>query len=277
MTTSSESNSTELSPSQLKEQDSAKFLKYRGVDCFANLRDKPCAISWTGGKDCHLALQRAIESGLHVKCCVMFYNSALKMEAHRQEWQRKQCAALQIPIHDGILEVENDNYQEAYAAAIRKLREIYDIDYIVTGDIDYVFDSTTNFMQQVCAEHVPEIRVLLPLWQQDRRQLLEEMLSKNFDIRFACVKTPYFDDTWIGRRLDQQAIAEMQTKDGLDICGENGEYHTMVVDGPMYSDVGLQFTNPTPYELPEHWGKSRGERWWVISKETQLVPAKKEK
>jgi uncharacterized protein (TIGR00290 family) len=205
----------------------------------------------------------------------MFYGhtGTHNMEAHRMEWQRLQGQAMGIPIVDGILELNErkDNYKEAYAAAIRKVQQEYDIQYIITGDIDFVFTSTDNFMQQVCTHFdTGGVQVLLPLWQQDRKELLMEMLSRNFDICFCCVKTPHFDESWIGRRLDAAAIQEMETKDGLDLTGENGEYHTMVVNGPMYH-MTLEFVSAKSHELQDHWGRTRGERWWVISKETKLV------
>jgi diphthamide synthase (EF-2-diphthine--ammonia ligase) len=117
------------------------------------------------------------------------------------------------------------------------------------------------------------VKVLLPLWQQPRKELLEEMLHRHeLDIRLCCVKSPHFDESWIGRRLDAGTLAELESKvtQGLDLSGENGEYHTMVVNGPMYRDMPLQFVDVQAKELCQQRGQSAGERWWVMSETTQL-------
>lgn len=222
---------------ELKAKDNETFSKMRGVDCFEGLQGQRAAISFTGGKDCHLALQRALDAGLKVVCGAMFFAPNTTFNAHRMEWQRIQGQAIHIPIVDCCLTelaTTNDpnDYKAAYAGAIRTLQKEHDIQYIITGDIDYVFTSTTNFMQQVCNNTEQQqqydcsgVQVLLPLWQQPRKRLLHEMLFKfNFDIRLCCVKTPHFDETWIGRRLDEEAMLEMETKvkDGLDLTGEVG-------------------------------------------------------
>lgn len=53
---------------------------------------------------------------------------------------------------------------------------------------------------------------------------------------------------------------------------QNGEYHTMVVNGPMYQDTPLHFVNVTAHELLQQRGQNNGERWWVIAETAKLVP-----
>jgi diphthine-ammonia ligase len=271
---------TEPTPEELKAQDHASFSNVRGVDCFDGFpKGTRAAISFTGGKDCHLALQRANEGGLDVVCAAVFSAPGKEFQAHRIEWQTQQAeAAIGIPLAMcSLTELENvpGDYKAAYAAAIRKLQEEYKIEVIVTGDIDYVFTSTTNFMQEVCRNYDSNgVQVVLPLFQQKREDLLMEMLEKHdFDIRYCCVKTPHFDESWIGRRLDAQAIDEMKVKhkDGLDLTGENGEYHTMVVNAPMYG-TPLDFVGVQVKELLAQRGQKNVERWWVIHESTQLKP-----
>lgn len=256
--------------------------RLRGAACLHQYKGERAAISFTGGKDCHLALQRSHEAGLDVVCLVEFQPPSEKFQvhtkgAHRNEWKRIQADAMGIPLVTCLLaelEVQSKrgtalDYKAAYAAAIRDLQETQDIKVIITGDVDYVGSSKTNFKQQVCQEHeVNGVQVLLPLWQEPRKQLLREMIEVHgMDIRMTCVKAPHFDSSWIGRRIDTGTIATMESiKDGLDLNGENGEYHTMVVDGPMYK-VALEFENVEAEEVTNENVQKDGKprRIWVLS------------
>jgi diphthine-ammonia ligase len=270
-----------------KKLDNDKFEFLRGPHCFEETttttvkgKKRRAAISWTGGKDCHLALQRCVDAGIDVVCGAVFFAPGKEFNAHRLEWQQIQGKAIGIPIIQcPLMELETDpsHYQSAYAAAIRQLLKLFDedIQYLVTGDIDYVGSSTDNYMQQVVFNYdCGGIQVLLPLWQQPRKSLLQEMLiSHKFDIRLCCVKSPHFDSCWIGRQLNEETMDEMEikTRHGLDLTGENGEYHTMVVDGPMYK-APLEFYDVTATELLDQRGQTSNERWWVISENAKLQP-----
>ena len=261
-------------------QDNQQFAHLRGPDCLGAFCGQRAAISFTGGKDCHLALQRCVDAGITIVCGVSFVSPNHTFHAHRTEWQLQQGRALQIPIVQGCLTELLSNpkdYPAAYAAAIRQLQHEYQIQLIITGDIDYVgTTATTNFMQQVCREQdCHGVQVLLPLWQQSRHELMNEMIHKyNFDIRMCCVKSPFFDETWIGRRLDTTALHELEAmvEQGLDLSGENGEYHTMVVNGPMYHAMPLHFVHVSAKELLQQPGQKDGERWWVMHETSQLIP-----
>ncbi|CAB9523557.1 ATP-binding region [Seminavis robusta] len=263
----------------LKAKDNEALAAMRGRDCLKAFSGQRAAISFTGGKDCHLALQRCVDAGIEIVCGCSFVSPGHSFQAHRMEWQQTQGKTMGIPIIQcplTELESNNNDYKAAYAAAIRKLQEDCKIQLIITGDIDYVGTSTTNFMQQVCIEKDTRgVQVLLPLWQQSRQDLLEEMLHTcQLDIRLCCVKSPHFDATWIGRQLDDKAVNELKakTEHGLDLSGENGEYHTMVVGGPMYKNTPLEFVNVKAKELLQQRGQKEGEQWWVMSETSKLQP-----
>jgi diphthamide synthase (EF-2-diphthine--ammonia ligase) len=97
----------------------------------------------------------------------------------------------------------------------------------------------------------------------------QEMLEARLDIVYSCVKSPYFTESWIGRKLDEDALCEMTVlaKDGLDLNGERGEYHTIVVGGPMYDDTAKRVVlrNQHASELHGSKGQADGVRWWAFS------------
>lgn len=64
------------------------------------------------------------------------------------------------------------------------------------------------------------------------------LLDRGFKARFSCVKTRWLDENWIGRELNESALAGLRSireQNGLDLCGEDGEYHTLVTDGPRFT------------------------------------------
>lgn len=173
------------------------------------------------------------------------------------------------------VEISKDaSYKEAYVAGLRKLWEEHGIRVIVTGDMDLVGGMKRNWMEE-CGEEAG-MRVHLPLWQADRATCLRKLLAERFRLVFSCVKSPWFDCTWIGRTIDEDVVSELErmalaapysltagTKP-LDIGGECGEYHTMCLDGPLYaSRVPMKLGEPC--ELGGQDGQKDGERWWCMA------------
>jgi diphthine-ammonia ligase len=75
------------------------------------------------------------------------------------------------------------------------------------------------------------------LWGRDRKEMLDRLVSLGFDVIFSAVKKPWLSEDWLGKRLDSHSIKELKiiwARTGLDICGENGEYHTLVLGAPYF-------------------------------------------
>ncbi len=127
----------------------------------------------------------------------------------------------------------SEPFDEGYDAAIRSL-QIDGIDTLVTGDIAEV-EGHSNWIGEYSQRL--GIAVARPLWGRERADLLEQILALRFSIIFSCVKTLWITENWVGREFDGDSIAELQTlcqRTGLDLCGENGEYHTLVTDAPSF-------------------------------------------
>jgi diphthine-ammonia ligase len=243
--------------------------------CYEKIR---AVVSFTGGKDCHLALCRAYErEDLDIVGLVCFNPPGdVTFKAHPVTIQRLQAECLNLPLI--MCEVNaalcNNDYRHAYAVALLQLRETHHIEMIVTGDMDLVGSMTTNFMTDVCQLTDPTIKCYLPLWKMNRQVALNEMLNKyKFQIQMSCVKSPHFDQSWIGRTLTAECVEKMKGFSGLDLCGENGEYHTVVLDVPLlYRTQRLVLSLPMleAKELKNSEGQQTGQRWWVFS--TKKVP-----
>ncbi|MBE0513231.1 diphthine--ammonia ligase, partial [Candidatus Bathyarchaeota archaeon] len=157
-------------------------------------------------------------------------------------------------------------YFEEYREAISRFIEEDGIKGIVTGDISFIDSYHTWHIDDVCKGL--SVDVIKPLWGLDRYQILSELVSQGFKAVFTCVRQPWFDEKWLGRELDEACIKELKElkdKHGIDLCGERGEYHTMIIDAPIFKEViqiskfskekkdSLFFMKPTQFFLrPKH-------------------------
>jgi len=179
----------------------------------------------------------------------------------------------------------SESYRQGYINAFKTLRDKHQITVICTGDMDLVGNSKSNWMED-CADMVegsPKMRILLPLWKAPREECLETLMNENFDVIFSCVKSPWFDESWCGSTLNMDTFQKMEgtsknyketiqpnwhsrdpRRKPLDLGGENGEYHTMVLDGPMYKhgiDIVLTKLKKNITE-PAEEGEEK-DRWWT--------------
>lgn len=266
------------------------------------------AVSWTGGKDCNLALLHAWRNPtLNVVALVVFKQSKRNasnnddddkdedddydgFHAHPIPLMKAQACSLGLDLRICALP-SNVPYKEAYVNAIRNLRDDDGIMSIATGDMDPIGTTQSNWIQDCCNEVGGGVRAYLPLWKAGRLQCLNMLLEEDFTIIYSCVKSPWFDKSWVGRRIDQDAIRQMKqmsTESGcvshwsnvdisprhqrLDLGGENGEYHTMCLDGPLYlkpipinSGEPKEFASEPAKEGEKRWWTYDGQRWWTIT------------
>jgi diphthine-ammonia ligase len=190
------------------------------------------AVSWTGGKDSSLTLYETEKLGCKISCLVTFVPRRDKILAHPLNFIKLQSQALDIPHYAVPVE---EPFDRSYENAIASLKEQHGVDALATGDIAEVAGHDPNWIV-VRAMHCG-IDVVRPLWNQDRLELLSRLLALRFRIIFSCVKSPWFTDDWLGLELSPslvEQLGELSARTGLDICGEQGEYHTLTLDGPNF-------------------------------------------
>lgn len=217
------------------------------------------AVAWTGGKDCNLALLAAWrDPSVCVTTLVCFQfggvggTASSSHRAHPLAFMEAQAKALGLPlvyvpieVHTGTDTTAPTTYKQAYVEGMRRLRLERGITVMVTGDMELVGTMKRNWIEE-CGEEAG-IRAYLPLWNANREECLQKLIDEGFEAVFSCVKAPFFDGSWIGRRITNAeslaaltAISEETVgADGdykpLDLGGERGEYHTMCLNGPLYA------------------------------------------
>jgi uncharacterized protein (TIGR00290 family) len=144
-----------------------------------------------------------------------------------------------------------ESYERVFTETLRHLSE-RGHDEAVFGDIDLA--SHREWEERVCA--AAGLRATLPLWGRDRAQLAEEVLALGFRALVVCVDSRHLGDEFCGREFDRQFIADLPP--GVDACGENGEFHTFVYDGPLFrARVPVRVTTREPYVSPPSLGSVR--------------------
>ena len=193
---------------------------------------RDAAMLWTGGKDSSMALYEAGRNNCRVRCLVTFAPPGARFLAHPLDFIELQAEALALPHH--VLPI-SEPFAESYERALAEVRDRFGVDGVVTGDIAEV-ERMPNWIRERC--RAVGMRVITPLWKRDRRALLEQLLSRGFRARISCVDVRWLPEDWVGRELDDAAVTELcalSRQTGMDPCGEAGEYHTLVVDGPQFA------------------------------------------
>ncbi len=187
--------------------------------------------SWSGGKDCCLAAYRTKNSGRDIRYLVNTVTEDGRRSCSHGITAgiiKKQAEALGIPIRQ--IKTTTDTYETEFVKILRVLHE-EGIEGGVFGDID--FDPHREWNEKVCAR--AGITVHLPLWKEDQRTLAEEFIDAGFEAVVVAAKKDLFDESVLARKFDREFLDYIQGL-GKDItpCGEAGEYHTLVIDGPFF-------------------------------------------
>jgi len=188
---------------------------------------------FSGGKDSTYATRLAMEAGHEVECLVTVLPRSMdSWMFHTVNIRLAPLVGEAMGIRSVTAETEGDKEQE-----IEDLREALsrlDVDGVVTGSIASTYQRSR--VDSVCSslglEHIA------PLWGRDGHELLGEMLSTGLVIMVTAVAAMGFDERWLGRVIDEAAVEgliSLNTRYGVDVCGEGGEMETIVLDAPWFS------------------------------------------
>lgn len=204
-----------------------------------NIRGRSFFSSWSGGKDSCLALYRAIRQGGSPRCLfTMFAEDGSRSRSHGLTPDIIEAQAQAMAIPSKIAGASWDGYENVFLEHLAELKE-QGINDGVFGDID--LEPHRSWVERVCGEH--KIVPHLPLWQAERRDLLDEFIGAGFQAMIVVVDDKRLDETFLGRNIDWQTVADLEAA-GVDACGEEGEYHSVVIDGPLFeSSLQLQLGN----------------------------------
>lgn len=187
------------------------------------------AMSYSCGKDSTLALHKMAEAG-HTPVCliVMVEKSSERSYFHGADMEmlKKYEIGLDLPL---ILCPSNGtDYHLAFEEGLRKAKSM-GAEAAAFGDID--IDGNRKWEEDRCrnAHLIPSF----PLWQCGRESNVREIIRLGYRCLIKSVNNALLPESLLGQCVDEEAICVMK-KAGVDICGENGEYHTLAIDGPIF-------------------------------------------
>ena len=189
---------------------------------------KKAVVLWTGGKDSALALHVSLKlyDIRRLVCFVPADNR--RFYAHPRHLMALQARKIGRPIE--FMPID-EPYASSYRQQIEAVRDT-GIEVLITGDISTV-GGMPNWIDGVAAGVMD---VYKPLWESDRDAILEMLISTGFEVVCSLAYKKYFQPTIVGRYLDSELISELQALP-IDICGEQGEYHTWVLDAPFFKEA----------------------------------------
>lgn len=188
-------------------------------------------VSWSGGKDSALAYYNAMKNGgMEIACLLnMLAEGGTHSRSHHLSAAVLQAQAEAMGVALAQRQATWPAYEEEFKKALAGFQQ-EGIQTGVFGDIDV--QEHRDWVERVCRESGLAAR--LPLWRRSRAALMEEFITGGFKAVIVAVNPEYLGDEWLGRQLDRQFVSDMRQMPQVDLCGENGEYHTFVYDGPMF-------------------------------------------
>ena len=188
-------------------------------------------MSFSGGKDSILALYKMIKKGYEpVALLTTIKKDKEKSWTHHLDNNllRRVSESLEIPIL--LVECDVDDYERKFEEALFKAKDM-GATICAFGDID--IELHRNWDLDRCKN--TGIEAKLPLWQQNREELVYEFIDSGFETIINKVNLKYMGVEFLGKVLDRKIIEDIKLT-GADACGENGEYHTFVIDGPLFKN-----------------------------------------
>jgi ABC transporter with metal-binding/Fe-S-binding domain ATP-binding protein len=148
-------------------------------------------------------------------------------------WTRLQAAAADLPLVEVNSPGEEERELSDLVRAITSAREEYAIEGVVSGAILSVYQATR--IQKIC--HSLDLWCFNPLWHTDQDRYMDTLLALGFQVMISGVFSAPFDESWLGRMLDEDALRDLRRfsrSHGITVTGEGGEYETFVLDAPFF-------------------------------------------
>ncbi len=191
-------------------------------------------VCWSGGKDSALALHAVREAGeVEVAGLLTTINEdydRVSMHGIRRGIVQSQARSIGLPLE--IVGIPKDASHEVYASRMREVLEGAKGRGVAAAAFgDLFLEDVRKYRQERLAE--VGMKAMFPLWGRDTSLLAQKFIQLGFKAILTCVDSQKLDGNFVGRQFDQKFLSELPP--AVDPCGENGEFHTLVFDGPIFA------------------------------------------
>jgi diphthine-ammonia ligase len=189
--------------------------------------------SWSGGKDSCFACYKAIQEGHDVSQFLIMMSDPSTSNFHMisSELLDAQSQVIGIPIVKWTTTPET--YEQDFKKALLQMKA-KGVEGVVTGDVYDVALHEAGWLDRICKE--VGLKPVKPLWHRDTQQILTEFINEGFKATVVRVKTDVLGMEWLGRQVNKEFFNDLLKLGTVDPCGERGEFHTFVTDGPLFKN-----------------------------------------
>ncbi|MBI3654005.1 MAG: diphthine--ammonia ligase [Acidobacteria bacterium] len=200
------------------------------------MRKEKVVVSWSGGKDSCLALYEILHSqdyeAVALLTTVTRDYDRISMHGVRRELLEQQAEALGLPLHQVAISkgADNQEYEAQMKAALTTFRQ-QGIASVGFGDL--FLQDIKEYRERLLAPL--NMRCVFPVWQQNTAEFIRRFIDLGFKAVVTCVNPAALDGAFAGQLIDRDFLARLPAT--VDPCGENGEFHTFVFDGPIFQEA----------------------------------------
>lgn len=217
--------------------------------------------SWSGGKDSCLACYKAMKYGYQIKFLLNFISKEYKrccFHGIEANLLKSQAESVGIPLIQKEVSPDMEEYEKEFKQAVSEFKLI-GIKKMIFGDV--YLEEHKSWIERVCMEL--GIEPILPLWGPSPDKVMEEFIDLGFKAIVVSCKANLFGKEFIGRYIDREFLEKLKEA-RICPCGENGEFHTFVIDGPIFKKE-IEITKSQPVLKKGFW-----EYWFLDIKEYKV-------
>lgn len=195
---------------------------------------KKALFNWSSGKDSALALYKTLQNP-EIEICTLLTSvneqfQRISMHGVRVELLQQQAKSIGLPLE--IMQIPEmptmEVYETVMSNTLSKLKQ-QGITHSIFGDI--FLEDLRKYREDKLA--TLDFEGIFPLWKIPTHDIIQEFISLGFKTIVVCVNERYLDKSFVGRIIDQEFLNDLP--ENVDVCGENGEFHTFTFDGPLFS------------------------------------------
>ncbi len=192
-------------------------------------------LCWSGGKDSAMALYEILNSPAYTVVALLTTLTdtydRISMHGVRRSLLEKQVDAIGIPLHKIFISKQSSNteYESKMEAACLYFKN-QGVNTVAFGDI--FLEDLREYREKNLAKL--GMKGLFPIWKRDTTELIRSFIQRGFKAVLTCIDPKSLDSSFVGRSIDEGLIHDLPSR--VDPCGENGEFHSFVYDGPIFHE-----------------------------------------